>query len=341
MPNSYINGLSLLPETYRWANAFAMDQWTSTFWELFQRPLVAVGSGGSFTLAHFVCELHEETTGYVAKAVTPLELVSSISRLKDCNVLFLTASGTNIEINQAFERSLDSNLNVWVFCSNVGSPISQQCKRSPRAHLIEFSFPYERDGFLATNALLAHCVLLYRAYQALGFQADPLPSSLAALLATGATWQALEMAVSASAAQVLSKNPLVVLYGPKAKAAAVDLESKMTEGALCQVQAADYRNFAHGRHYWLARNGAASGVVAFTTDHDRVLARATLDLIPIEIPRCIFNVPGKNSASCIAALVYTMSFVGVLAAHQGIDPANPQLPDFGTRIFHLNWDGML
>ena len=45
----------------------------------------------------------------------------------------------------------------------------------------------------------------------------------------------------------------LVLHGPSTRSAAVDLESKFTEAALGNVQLADFRNFAHGRHHWLAK----------------------------------------------------------------------------------------
>ena len=42
-----------------------------------------------------------------------------------------------------------------------------------------------------------------------------------------------------------------------------DLESKFTEAALGHLQIADYRNFAHGRHHWLAKRSETSAILAF------------------------------------------------------------------------------
>src|SRR5207244_3270959 len=81
--------------------------------------------------------------------------------------------------------------------------------------------------------------------------------------------------------QVLWKRPtVIVLYGPETYPAAVDLESKFTEAALGSTQLADYRNFAHGRHHWLAKRGTDTGVLAIVTDGDRELAESTLTLLP-------------------------------------------------------------
>jgi hypothetical protein len=73
---------------------------------------------------------------------------------------------------------------------------------------------------------------------------------------------------------------------------AVDLESKFTEAALGNLQAADYRNFAHGRHHWLAKRGHESAVLALISEADRELAERTLNLIPREVPQARMYIDG-------------------------------------------------
>ena len=75
----------------------------STFSSL---PLLVVGSGGSLSGAHFVARLHEQTTGQMARAITPLELLFSQVNPALHAVLFLTASGNNKDILSAFDNSI-------------------------------------------------------------------------------------------------------------------------------------------------------------------------------------------------------------------------------------------
>jgi hypothetical protein len=79
---------------------------------------------------------------------------------------------------------------------------------------------------------------------------------------------------------------LIVLCGRATRAAAWDVESRFHEAALGPVQVADYRNFAHGRHHWLAKHRERSGVVAFVTPEERDVAEKTLRLIPRDVPVC-------------------------------------------------------
>ena len=53
-----------------------------------------------------------------------------------------------------------------------------------------------------------------------------------------------------------------------------------TEAALGHVQLADYRQFAHGRHHWLAKRGDSSAVIALGTEADATIMDKTLRLLP-------------------------------------------------------------
>jgi hypothetical protein len=61
-------------------------------------------------------------------------------------------------------------------------------------------------------------------------------------------------------ADMWERRTTVVLHGPATRVGAIDLESKFTEAALGNLQVADWRNFAHGRHH---------AISVFAT-HDRV-----------------------------------------------------------------------
>ncbi|HQU44226.1 MAG TPA: hypothetical protein PK867_15505, partial [Pirellulales bacterium] len=83
---------------------------------------------------------------------------------------------------------------------------------------------------------------------------------------------------------VLRRQTLIALHSPTTLSAAVDLESKFTESALGQVQICDYRQFAHGRHHWLAKRAADTAVLSIESLDDELVASQTLALLPKEIP---------------------------------------------------------
>jgi len=73
----------------------------------------------------------------------------------------------------------------------------------------------------------------------------------------------------------MAKNCLVFV-GPGTQAAGIDLETRLSETGLAAAQLVDYRNFAHGRHYGLARNQDRTTVVAFIAPEYADLANDTL-----------------------------------------------------------------
>jgi hypothetical protein len=117
--------------------------------------------------------------------------------------------------------------------------------------------------------------------------------------------------------------------------AALDLESKFTEAALGSIQMADYRNFAHGRHHWLAKRGTTTAVLALVTNDDRDIADKTLRLIPSDIPVARIDIPHGGIPASLAALANVLYIVSLAGKARDIDPGRPGVPLFGRKIYNL------
>ena len=128
------------------------------------------------------------------------------------------------------------------------------------------------------------------------------------------------------------RKTLVVLHGPETHAAAVDLESKFSEAALGDVQLADFRNFAHGRHHWLAKRGGESGVLAMLTNEDRQLGEALLELLPAAVPVVRLAAPGQDTVAALAALAQVFMVAGMPGEPEASTPATPAFPRSGGRF---------
>ena len=195
--------------------------------------------------------------------------------------------------------------------------------------------PAGKDGFLATNSPLGFTVLLTRAYTDVfgsGSDWEDTVDCLEPLLPNTST--ALEAWESATA-PLWARPTTLVLYGPSTRIGAIDIESKFTEAALGHVQLADYRNFAHGRHHWLAKRSETSAVLAFISDADRALAERTLDLLSADVPQARVSFDGGPSAAALASLLVALRVTGWAGISRGIDPGRPGVPKFGRRLYHL------
>jgi len=299
-------------------------------------PLVCIGSGGSLTAAHFAALLHEHYTGRVAKALTPLEVVSASQNFRNVAALILSAGGRNPDALGVLKHIAEAEpIYLTTVCSRKKSPLAQLAGNYRYTSLIEFDVPSGKDGFLATNSLLAFLVLLSRAYTTAFSLRPRLPNTLEQL----AHPQFIDTEFYANLYQqclpLWGKETLIVLYGPTARTTAIDLESKFTEAALGTTQLADYRNFAHGRHHWLAKHGATTGVIALVTSDDRGVAEKTLRHLPTDVPIVRLESGHRGEAATIATFVSALHLVKFAGEARGIDPGRPGVPAFGRKIYHM------
>lgn len=296
---------------------------------------MAVGSGGSLTVAHVAALLHR-SAGSCAIAVTPFELVRSVNSLRESSALILSAEGNNKDILSAFEWAAVSEPRfLAALCMQQKNRLSEVAANFRYASFMGFDLPAGRDGFLATNSLLAASVIMVRAYQEL------FPDCWCALPDRGSIGtidekccQIDEYGISPS---LNKRNSWVTLFGGWGQPAATDIESKFTEAALGTVQLADYRNFGHGRHNWLAKRGSETLIIALITPDEEKIANKTLSLLPHDVPIIRLMSDKTGPAGAIELLIKVLHVVSWLGVHKGVDPGKPRVPVFGRRIYGLGF----
>jgi hydroxymethylpyrimidine pyrophosphatase-like HAD family hydrolase len=328
----YQREIQMLDSTYRWAVDEPLQKLISFVDKCLSLPLITVGSGGSQTVALLGTLLHQEAGG-LSLSSTPLELNSSGINLRKTCILMCSARGRNPDVISAFRTTVRAEpLQFGVLCAEIQTPLAHLAQEFHYVHLSEFRPPAKKDGFLATNSTLAMAVLLVRAYEI--SSSSRLPPTLSLL--TNHSKEPNPIAdVHDSIVPVLSKRTIVVLFDKWSKPAAFDMESRFTEAALANVQLADYRNFAHGRHYWLARRSSDAGVIALTTPDGRSLAERTLALLPKDIPATLLSTKETGALATLALIVKVMHLAGLAGTLKNFDIGRPGVPLFGRRLYNL------
>ena len=335
MPRSYAGEMTKLAATFDWAATADLDPLRRAVRTAGLSPLRAVGSGGSLTGAHALAGLHQRYTGHLAAVTTPLE---AVGESLDATVAtwLLSAGGGNADILSAAKMLIPREpRQLGVLCGREASPLAQLCRRHPFVDLLLYPPPAGKDGFLATNSLLGFTTLLTRAYAAEFGSDDDWPDTVAYLKRLLRDTAGALQSWEADTIPLWTRSTTLVLHGPSTRIGAIDLESKFTEAALGHLQLADYRNFAHGRHHWLAKRGQSSAVVAFVTDADRAIAERTLDLIPKDVPQARIPFDGGPSAVALASLLAALRITGCVGRTRGIDPGRPGVAEFGRKIYNL------
>ena len=131
---------------------------------------------------------------------------------------------------------------------------------------------------------------------------------------------------------------LLVLHDYWGKSAAADAESKLSEAGLANVQLADYRNFAHGRHNWLDKAGDETCVAALITPECGRLAARTLGLLPDGVPVLEMSTEFDGPVAAMDLVLQVFRLVGFFGVLRGIDPGRPGVADFGRKLYDLGMD---
>ena len=321
MGKPYQNELDLVPSTIDWALKQDISGLRHTLLhELGPYNLVAVGSGGSLVAAEYAALLHESSTGYLARSATPLEATVRATP-RNTAALLLSARGSNADILQAARLLPELGYeNTAALCARMGSPLGAAIS-DQGGTVLEFGLPSGRDGFLATNSLIATLVLLYRA----SMEFSLVPKEDDAIVPGKVTIEGTET--------TLENRTLIVLGQGWAVPAAMDFETRFSEAALANVSFTDPRNFAHGRHNWLSLHAADTGIVSLETQSSEAEATRMLKLLPEEINTLRVK-SGKNGpAATIDLVASVMALAGSSARAKGIDPGRPPVPKFGRRLY--------
>lgn len=332
----YATEMLKLADTIEWASQVNLDHLRNAVKSAQFSPLSAIGSGGSLTVAHGLAGIHRHWTRQPALVSTPLEMVSSPLQ-GDVSQWLLSAGGRNVDIMRAARTLIAKEpRQIVAMTGSYENRLAKLCKKHSYVDLQVFEPPAGRDGFLATNSLIAFLCILLRAYteefKASNVWDEVVEQSRAFTVNKSDYLNALE----SQSETLWERQTTLVLYGPDTSAGAIDLESKFTEAALGSIQLADYRNFAHGRHHWLAKRGKNSSVLAFISEGDALLAKRTLDLIPAYIPLLKVELPGSKMVAMMGSILAAFRLSNWAGKAVGIDPGAPGVPLFGRKLYHLS-----
>ena len=113
--NRYQSELDKLPETYAGAMREDVARLKGAIAGASESSVIGVGSGGSFTVASLLCNLHEAYTGRVSRPSPPLEIICNPTLASSSPVFLISAEGKNPAITAALTALGRSGVPVYVF----------------------------------------------------------------------------------------------------------------------------------------------------------------------------------------------------------------------------------
>lgn len=334
--NQYESELSELALTYAVAMSADITRLKLAIAGASESSIIAVGSGGSFTVAALLCNLHETYTGRVSRPATPLELICNPTLAASSPVFLISAEGKNPDILEALERARHHSARpVHVITNRGESPLAQNAQplTEVKTHVFELA---KKDGYLATNSLLLDSVLIARAYCELDLASGKLPANFSDLRIGPQRIEEWVEAAKSFIKESVKRGSIAVIYSPLLKPIAADLESKLSEGALLYTQLADLRSFAHGRHLWLANRPDDCSILALTEPSLGSLWEQMKSKFPAEVPTLTMALAGAAPNDLAAGLVAQMYLIAIIARELGRDAGRPVVPQFGRDLYYLD-----
>ena len=317
--------LKKLSETIRWAEQQDVTRLARfLFAENKQIPLVCIGSGGSLSACHYAVQLYQQCNGVLAQAMTPLQLMyAGHNIIRSSKLLFLSASGKNKDILNAIKYGVKYNeTGMMSLTLRKNNPTEKLLEQYPKVLRWCEDIPSEKDGFLATNSLLATFTLLNRSFD------GELVGDKIAFDGTYSKNYEFNLA---------NIQNFIVLYGAAGEPVAWDIESKLTEAALGSALLSDYRNFGHGRHHWFDKRGENSCIIALVTPVEHDLAYKTIGCLPKSVPAIFIETELQTTAASIDMLLKAFRFINDLGEARGIDPGKPGVPRYGSVLYNLDY----
>ncbi len=330
MGRSYQEELAELSAIRNYVPASAVTQLRHAVLQASVSGLIVVASGGAKVIAEWACRLHRLTFGSPAVALTPLEYVALAVPVRATTWL-LSAGGRHPDILQAVQAAKRrGDAYVTAVIGQSGTPLEQWLKKELGTASVSLALPAGVDGFLATNSVWASACTLFQAY------APWLPGTEERAVTGDVLDGVLRWAVDETASlrnTAVVRKDLVVLHDVWCALGAQDLEARLIEASLSNLWIADFRNFGHGRHFWMADRGDTTTLIAMWTSSADDMAAQSLELLPDSLLVRRVRVPFPGAVGALASLAWSIHATPHWAISRHRDPGRPGVPAFGERLY--------
>jgi fructoselysine-6-P-deglycase FrlB-like protein len=170
MGKAYSSELDQVEATLDWCSSQSVDVLRSGT----NLPLICVGAGGSFSAAVFAAACAERQFGTVATPVTPLEYAQRSRYLAQHATLLISAEGKSADILHAAAAAAATANEVSALTFSPAAPLVRLLhERVPGAEVLALTAPWGKDGYLATNSLVATVALLAKRFGYIVQSASP------------------------------------------------------------------------------------------------------------------------------------------------------------------------
>lgn len=336
MGKQYSDEIAYIPRAIAWAINENIDLLTRSLLNLSGLNLSCIGSGGSTTAAAYVAMLHENHRGMLSKSCTPGEFLIHQHASRNAGSILISAEGKNMDILAAAERLEFFEIPSLAIVLRPETPLSIKCRTNGITSVVSFDMPWQKDGYLATNSLIAMMILMARAYGE-----EKLITGLSEIDHGWIQRRQKSLIEQNIIEHFSARKTFSILHGLVGNIGAMDIESKLAESAFGTCEKTDYRQFAHGRHLRLLNPSESPCFLAISSTKDRDLCESTLSLFPKSIPVVRLDLPDDSALGNVISVIDSILITGILGAAFNKDPGQPKVTTLGRSIHSLDVNRLL
>ena len=282
-----------------------------------ERPLIAMGHGGSHSSAAYAALLYGTNCG-LGRVVTPYQANSfSDDTLRNAKLLLISKSLKNQDAEYIANRMIHVNpdYSCAFTMQHKENDNMKRFKKACPTGLVNRAFDLP-GGFISVNGTFAYFSLLYKAFT--GDTNFVSKLTLSDKPEDNFTYLTVDGTITPPSLSQITQ--FTVLYGSYGEPVAHKMESNMTEAGLASCVISDFRDECHGRFMALSNFIKSDKhpqtdcvLVVLVTPREEALCRYILGRLPGSLPVVIIRTDIASPLGSIA-LLYKMS---VFTAHYG------------------------
>ena len=282
-----------------------------------ERPLIAMGHGGSHSSAAYAALLYGTNCG-LGRVVTPYQANSfSDDTLRNAKLLLISKSLKNQDAEYIVKRMIHVNpdYSCAFTMQHEENDNMKRFKKACPTGLVNRAFDLP-GGFISVNGTFAYFSLLYKAFT--GDTDFVSKLTLSDKPEDNFTYLTVDGTITPPSLSQITQ--FTVLYGSYGEPVAHKMESNMTEAGLASCVISDFRDECHGRFMALSNFIKSDkhpqtdcALVVLVTPREEALCRDILGRMPGSLPVVIIRTDIASPLGSID-LLYKMS---VFTAHYG------------------------
>ena len=281
-----------------------------------EKPLICIGSGGSFSTCKFIALMYSTRKG-LGTVFTPYSAYSiSEEVLKNCKILLVSNSGHNKDITTIAKRCMEINPE-WTANLTTSDGPKNDLKKFILAKNSFNYVSYIKDDFISVNSVTANYALALMALK---------PN-----LKPNIPYLGLEPPTDFK-----NTNHFMILYGGWGEPAAIDLESKLVESGIATCAVSDYRNFCHGRFIFASNHCGSEKkanvpddnvIIMLITPRELPFAERILKILPQNCKVVLLQSSLEGAEASLELMIKSTLLVGEIAVQKKVNPLSP--PNYG------------